>query len=260
MRRVLCATVTAGLLSVLSSAAAAQWIRHPTPNIPRVPVGKPNLAAPAPRSADGRPDLSGLWRAASRNLILDITQGSIDGPVVMRPAAEALYAQRTSNVQRDDPSARCVPGGVPRSNLVAAFYPMRIVPAPGRLFILYEAIHGYREIFADGRALPPSMNPTWMGYSIGAWQADEFVVTTAGFNNDGWLDNAGHPVSERLRVTERFRRVDFGHIDLRITIDDPLMYAKPWTFSLPLTFQADDDLLEYICSENNRYFEIIPKR
>jgi hypothetical protein len=153
-----------------------------------------------------------------------------------------------------------VPGGVPRSTLVSAAYPMRIVTAPGRVVLLYEAIQSWREIFTDGRGLPPQMNPTWMGYSIGRWESDVFVATTAGFNNLGWLDNAGHPNTDRLRVTERFRRIDFGHLEIAITIDDPGAYAKPWTVTLPLTYQADTELLEYICSENNRYFEIVPKK
>ena len=236
----------------------AQWLNYPTPGIPRLPDGKPNLSAPAPRAADGKPDLSGLWRA-SANYIIDLTRAATE-PVGLLPWAEELYKRRQANSSRDDPSARCVPGGVPRSDLVSAAYPMRIVTAPGRVVVLYEAIQSWREIFTDGRGLPKVMNPTWMGYSIGRWQGDEFVVETAGFNDQGWLDNGGHPNTERLRVTERFRRRDFGHMDIEITIDDPGAYVKPWTVTLPLALQADTELLEYICSENNRYFDIIPKR
>jgi hypothetical protein len=239
-------------------AVDAQWLKHPTPGIPRLPDGRANLSAPAPRTADGKPDLSGLWRA-SVNYITDITRGAKE-PVQLLPATEKIVRDRRANFSRDDPSARCVPGGVPRSTLVSAAYPMRIVTAAGRVVLLYEAIQSWREIFTDGRTLPPQMNPTWMGYSVGAWQGDEFVVTTAGFNNLGWLDNSGHPNTDRLRVTERFRRVDFGHLEIAMTIDDPGAYAKPWTIVLPLTYQADTELLEYICSENNRYFEIIPKK
>jgi len=254
-------TVMAGgsVLLLLSVTLHAQWLNYPTPGIPRLPDGKVNLSAPAPRTADGRPDLSGLWRASVR-YISDLTAGAKPGEVVFLPATEALVRQRRANFSRDDPSASCIPGGVPRSNLVSAAYPMRIVMAPGRVVILYEAIHGWREIFNDGRPLPKDMNPTWMGYSIGRWNGDEFVVETAGFNDKGWLDNAGHPNTDKLRVTERFRRKDFGHMDIEITIDDPGAYAKPWTVTLPLLFQADTDLLEYICNENNRYFEIVPKK
>jgi hypothetical protein len=258
MRRL---TATAGLTIALSLSAAldAQWLKYPTPGIPRLPDGRANLSAPAPRTPDGKPDLSGLWRA-SVNYISDLTRGAKPGDVVMLPATEALVRERRENFSRDDPSASCIPGGVPRSDLVSSAYPMRVVTAAGRVIILYEAIHGWREIFTDGRTHPPDMNPTWNGYSIGRWMGDDFVVETAGFNDKGWLDNAGHPNTARLRVTERFRRKDFGHMDIDITIDDPGAYAKPWTVTLPLLYQADTELLEYICNENNRYFEIVPKK
>jgi hypothetical protein len=125
--------------------------------------------------------------------------------------------------------------------------------------MLYEAVHSYRQIFTDGRELPKNPNPTWFGYSIARWDGDTFVVQTAGFNDKGWLDNAGRPATELLRVTERFRRKDFGHMDIEITIDDPKAYTKPWTVTQPLTYQPDDELLEYICNENNKYFEVVPK-
>jgi hypothetical protein len=253
---VLAASIVLGLSS---ASIHAQWLKYPTPGIPRLPDGRANLAAPAPRTADGKPDISGLWRA-SVNYILDLTRAAKPGDVVMLPETEALVKYRRETFSRDDPSASCIPGGVPRSNLVSAAYPMRIVTAPGRVVILYEAIHGWREIFTDGRTHPPDMNPTWMGYSVGRWVGDDLVVETAGFNDKGWLDNTGHPNTSRLRVTERFRRKDFGHMDIEITIDDRGAYAKPWTVTLPLLFQADTELLEYICNENNRYFEIVPKK
>ena len=246
-------------LAIGSSLAQAQWLKQPTPGIPRLPDGRADLNAPAPRTADGKPDLSGLWRG-TRNLINDIGSGTQPGELVMLPSAEALLKERIANSQRDDPSASCIPGGVPRTTFVGSFYPFRTISAPGRLVILYEAIHTWREIFADGRDLPADMNPTWMGYSTGRWERDEFVAVTAGFNNRGWLDNLGHPATDRLRVTERFIRRDFGHMDIRITVDDPGAYAKPFTVTQPLLFQADQDLLEYTCNENNRYFQIIPKK
>ena len=153
---------------------------------------------------------------------------------------------------KDDPTANCIVGGVPRSDLVP--YPFKILQVPGMVVILYEAVHSYRQIFTDGRELPKDPNPTWFGYSIGRWDGDMFVVETSGFNDKGWLDNAGRPATELLHVTERFRRKDFGHMDIEITIDDPKAYTKPWTVTLPLTFRADDELIEYICNENNKYF------
>jgi hypothetical protein len=244
---------------MLSASLDAQWIRYPTPGIPRLPDGKPNLSAPAPRTAEGKPDISGLWRAGV-NYVPDLTRGAEPGSVVPLPWAETLFRERQANSSRDDPSASCIPGGIPRSNLVTASYPFRIVVAPGRVVMLYEAIHFWREVFTDGRSLPQDMSPTWTGYSIGRWEGDELVIETAGFNDRGWLDNGGHPNTSRLRVTERFRRIDFGHMDLVMTIDDPGAYAKPWSVKLPFTFQADNDLLEYVCNENNRYFEILPKK
>lgn len=241
-----------------SSPASAQWLNYPTPGIPRLADGKPDLNAPAPRTADGKPDLSGLWKAAE-NRLSNLARELSMGEARMLPRTETLYQRRQENFRRDDPSARCIPGGVPRANLVTVFYPMRIITAGHGVVVMYEAIHGWREIFTDGRDVPADMNPTWMGYSVGRWDGDDFVVTTTGFNGNGWLDNAGLPAGERLRVTERFRRLSFGRMDVAITVDDPGHYTHPWTFRLPLTFQADTDLLEYVCNENNRYFDIVPK-
>ena len=249
----------AAVLLLLSAALDAQWLKYPTPGIPRLPDGRADLSAPTPRTADGKPDISGLWRA-SVNYISDLTRGAKPGDVVMLPATDALVRERRENFSRDDPSASCIPGGVPRSNLVSAAYPMRIVTAPGRVVVLYEAIHGWREIFTDGRRLLPDMNPTWMGYSIGRWLGDDFVVETAGFNDKGWLDNAGHPNTARLRVTERFRRKDFGHMDIDITIDDPGAYAKPWTVTLPLLYQADTDSSNTSATRTIGISEIVPKK
>ena len=118
--------------------------------------------------------------------------------------------------------------------------------------ILYEAVQSYRQIFTDGRALPKDPNPAWLGYSIGRWEKDAFVVESAGFNDNVWLDNFGHPATEQLKVTERFVRKDFGNMDIEVTIDDPKAYTKPWKVVMPLRYVADADLIEYICSENNK--------
>jgi hypothetical protein len=144
---------------------------------------------------------------------------------------------------------------VPRSDFVG--YPFKILQVPNMVVILYEAVHSYRQIFTDGRKFPEDMNPGWFGYSIGRWEGDVFVVETTGFNDQGWIDNAGKPATDKLHVTERFVRKDFGHMDIQITIDDPKAYTKPWTVTQPLEFQADTELLEYICNENNKYFELV---
>jgi hypothetical protein len=235
---------------VMTTPLAAQW-RNPTAGIPRTPDGKPNLSAPAPRTADGKPELSGLWKPGA-GYVGDIAKDLKPGDVPFQPWAEALYKQRRATNSKDDPTAACIVGGVPRSDLVP--YPFKILTVPGMVVILYEAVHSYRQIFTDGRDFPKDPTPTWFGYSIGRWEGDAFVVQTTGFNDKGWLDNNGHPATEFLRVTERFRRKDFGHMDVQITIDDSKAYTKPWTVVLPLTFQADDELMEYICDENNKYF------
>src|SRR4249919_2662182 len=215
--------VTVTLLT-LSTAASAKWLNHPTADIPRLPDGKPNLAAPTPRTPDGKPELAGLWRP-SPGLTGDIARNLKPGEVPFQPWAEELYKHRRATQSKDDPTANCIVGGVPRSDLVG--YPFKILQVPGMVAILYEAVHSYRQIFTDGRAFPADMNPSWFGYSVGHWEGDALVVETRGFNDKGWLDNAGKPATDQLRVTERFIRKDFGNLDIQITIDDPKAYTKP---------------------------------
>jgi hypothetical protein len=240
----------------LAVSPSAQWLKHPTPGIPRTADGRPNLAAPVPRTPEGRPVLGGLWRHP-RRIIGDIRTGLAKGESIpFRPWAEALLKERIANDAKDDPTSNCIVGGVPRNDFVP--YPFKIIETPGLVVILYEAIHSYRQIFTDGRALPKDPNPAWLGYSVGRWQGDVFVVETIGLNDNVWLDNLGTPATEQLRVTERFIRRDFGHMDIEITIDDPKAYTRPWKVVQPLEFSADNELIEYICNENNRYFHIVP--
>ena len=248
--------ITIAAVLMMTASPAAQWLRYPTAGIPRTPDGKPNLAAPAPRTPDGKPDLSGLWQSASV-YVGNIAKDLKPGDVPFQPWAEALYTHRRATDSKDDPTASCIPGGVPRADLVP--YPFKIINAPGMVVILYEAVQSWRQIFTDGRALPEDPQPTWMGYSVGRWDGDAFVVDTAGFNDKGWLDNAGKPATEQLHVTERFIRKNFGNMDIQITIDDPKAYTKPWTVTQPLALQPDTELLEYICNENNKYFELVKK-
>jgi hypothetical protein len=250
------ASVVSVVTVVVPVPAGAQWFNHPAAGIPRTADGKPHLAAPAPRGTDGKPDLSGLWQPADI-LIGDLAKNLKPGSVPYQPWAEALYKERRANEGRDDPTANCIVGGVPRSDAVP--YPFKILHRPGLTVILYEAVHSYRQIFSDGRALPKDMNPSWFGYSVARWEGDTYIVETSGFNDKGWLDNFGKPATDALHVIERFRRKDFGHMDIEITIDDPKAYTKPWTVNLPLILRPDTDLLEYICNENNKYFNIIPK-
>jgi hypothetical protein len=232
------------------------WLKVPTPGIPRTPDGQADLNAPAPHTADGKPTIAGLWRP-TRRLIANITAGMKPGETVpFQPWAEALFKTRVANEAKDDPTSNCIVGGVPRSDFVP--YPFKIIETPGLVTILYEAVHSFRQIFTDGRKLPQDPNPAWFGYSVGRWEGNAFVVESSGFNDNVWLDNAGRPAGEALRVIERVRRIDFGHIDIDITIDDPKTYTRPWKVTQPLVYQPDDELIEYICDENNRYFLIVP--
>ena len=237
---------------------SGQWLDHPTANIPRLPDGRPNLSAPAPRLPDGRIDISGLWVATAEPYVLNSStsrdraeSGLEPGRVPFKPWAEALFRKRLEADGRDDPSAHCITGGVPRVSVIP--YPFRILTVPGRVVVLYEIYQVWREIFTDGRELPKDPNPTWMGYSIGRWDGNAFVVRSTGFNGKAWLDPEGRPSTTAMEVIERFRRKDFGHMDLDVTIDDPKAYDEPWTVRVPLTFYADTELLEYVCNENNRY-------
>ena len=131
--------------------------------------------------------------------------------------------------------------------------PLKIVQIPGLTFILYESRTTYRQILTDGRPLPNVIDwPAWQGFSVGRWDGDTFVVDTAGFNGRAWLDQAGHPASDALHLTERFRRRDFGHMDLEMIIDDPKVYTKAWTITAEMALQPDTELLEFICEENEK--------
>lgn len=234
------------------SALHAQWLGVRTPGIPRTPDGKPNLSAPAPKMPDGKPDLSGLWDADRRflvNIAVDLAANKIEVP--MRPAGLELFNQRKDGARaKEEPDANCLPQGVPKID--AAPVPWKLIQGPRQVTILYEAFNLFREIFTDGRELPKDPNPTWLGYSVGHWDGDTLVVESNGFNGKTWIDQMGHPASDALRVTERFRRKDFGHLEIEITIDDPKMYTAPWTIKESPALLADTDLLEFNCNENER--------
>lgn len=236
----------ASLLCVLSAPARAQWINHPTPGIPRLPDGKPNLAAPAPRTADGKPDLSGVWRAGRTGEYgFDYNVAQNLKPEDVLPSAQAVRLQRVQDFRKDSPLARCLPVSIPFLNFRGL---SRIVQTPGLIVMLHESPNSpHRTIFTDGRELPKDPNPAWLGYSVGHWEQDTLVIASSGFNDRGWLDVGGHPQTESLRITERLRRRDFGHMDYELTIDDPKTFARPFTLRADKTFAPDTDLLEDIC-------------
>jgi hypothetical protein len=231
------------LASLLSTTAAAQWLKYPTPGTPRLPDGRANMAAPAPRTVDGKPDLTGVWRAAGPLYRFNIAQDL--NPEDIQPWAEALFLKRVRDSRKDSPLARCLPVSVPFHNF---FDLTRIVQTPAMILILYESPNSpHRTVFTDGRDLPTDPNPNWLGYSVGRWEGDTLVVTTAGFNDKGWLDSAGHPQTESLRLTERLRRRDFGHMDFEMTVDDPKVFTRPFTVKRERLLAPDTDLLEDIC-------------
>ena len=235
------------LAVLLPTTVAAQWTDFPTPGLPRLPDGKPNLFAPVPRTADGKPDLSGVWRGAGPLYRFNIAQDL--KPEDIQPWAEALFLERVRDSRKDSPLARCLPVSVPFHDF---FNLNRIVQTPGLIVLLFESPNSpHRTVFTDGRDLPKDPNPTWLGYSVGRWDGDTLVVTTAGFNDRGWLDSAGHPQTESLRITERFRRRDLGHMDFEITIDDPKAFTRPFTVKTERLLAPDTDLLEDVC-ENER--------
>lgn len=234
------------ILIIATIPLSAQWLHLPTPGIPRTADGKPDLKAPAPRTADGKPDLSGLWSKASDKY--DNNIAADQPPGVVKPWAEALFQQRKKDFSKDSMASLCLPFGPVYTT--TPYRDSRILQTPGVIAILYgDLVH--REIFMDGRQLEKDPNPTWMGYSVGHWDADTLVVESNGYNDRTWLDNSGHPHGEALRVTERYQRPDFGHIELQVTFDDPMVFTKPVTVPIHMELMTDTEMIEYYC-ENEK--------
>jgi hypothetical protein len=247
---------------VLAGAASAQWITIKLPRTPRTADGQPNLKAPAPRTADGKPDLSGVWKRVDPtkhendtdnfNLLDWMPNGA---QIRMKPDSEQLYLYRRNVLKGGGrPSQQCLPHSIPDSMLPPVVF--KIVQIPDETIILFEEFNHFRQIFTDGRQLPVDPQPAWWGYSVGRWDADSFVATTTGFNDRSWLDDTGHPHSEALKTTERFRRIDFGHMEIQVTIEDPNTYLEPFGLTVSFQLQPDTELLEGIC-ENERDTEHI---
>jgi hypothetical protein len=244
------------LRAALAIIVLAQWLNYPAAGIPRLPDGKPDLSAPAPTR-----DLSGTWMGPrdtlgaggppryATYLAADLPEGSVP----LKPDARAIVRERFEQLGKDNPFSRCLPAGVPAAWMQPA--PIKIAQSRGVTFVLYETRGMYRQIFTDGRALPKDPNPSWMGYSVGRWEGNVFVVESIGFNDRTWLDGIGHPHGQRLRVIERLHRRDFGHLELAVTIDDDEFYEKPWTVPVVLELAPDTELLEDVCLENERSVE-----
>jgi len=249
-------SLTAAVLwAALSASGAAQWIGYPTPGIPRLPNGQANLSAPTPQAPDGHPDLSGIWQTTSGKWLVNI---AADGVVVpFRPQAKALFDERQANFGKDRPSGRCVSHGVTDFDALAT--PTKFIQTPTVTVILFESYNHYRQIMTDGRPLPKDPEPAWLGYSIGRWEGNTFVVETNGLSEKTWLDDGGHPHSDGLRVTEKFTRPDFGRMDIEITIDDPAMYTKPWIVKMQKRLIADDELIEWMCENEKDLIHMVGK-
>jgi hypothetical protein len=258
--------VLVSIILTCASAVEAQWLSHPSPEIPRLPDGTPNLSAPAPKTPDGRPDLSGIWAAEcaisgrdacfTQSLFFDLAKDLNPADVQLTPWAAGVQAQREARNHVDDPYGYCLPPGTPRITFGGG--PFKILHTKQVTAFLYETIAGmtFRQVLTDGRPLPPPNEPTWLGYSVGRWDGDVFVVETAGFRDLGWLDTRkARPHSDALRVTERFRRTDFGHIQLTITIDDKKAFLKPWTVQTRLTLLPDTELVEAFCDGHDKTME-----
>lgn len=230
--------------------ACGQWINYPTPGVPRLPDGKTNLQAPAPRTADGRPDLSGIWRggrAGEYGYDYDVAQKLSPGDL-LAPAI-ALRQQRVQDFRKESPLAHCFPVSIPFLDFRGL---SRIVQTPALMVMLYESPNSpHRTIFTDGRPLPKDPDPAWLGYSIGHWEQDTLVINTAGFNDRGWLDVGGTPQTESLKLTERYRRRDFGHLEMEVTFDDPKTFRKPFSLQMEKILEPDTVILEDVC-ENER--------
>jgi len=242
--RLSASTTLLGIATFTSTGAYAQWLNYPTPGIPRLPDGKPNLAAPVRKTPDGKPDLSGIWQTNAGGYALNIASDLKPGEI--QPWADTLYRQRTENFGIENPGYRCLPEIGPAMSLGM----FKVFQTPSAIAFLSGGES--RQVLTDGRNLPEDPNPTWQGYSVGHWDGDTLVVESAGFNDKTWLDFGGHPHTETLRVTERFHRKDFGHMEVQITFNDPKAYNKPWTISMNAELMPDTELLEYVCNENER--------
>jgi hypothetical protein len=256
-------------LVLLALAAQAQWLNYPTAGIPRNVDGPPNLSAPAPRGPDGKPDLSGIWDVEHNRPcppdgcgdmmipleFLNIGWSLKDG-LPFQPWAADLSKTRTAGSGNDDPNTLCVPVGLVKLHTTPLY--RKIIQMPGLIAILYERTVTYRQIFTDGRPLPVDPVPAYSGYSVGKWDGDTLVVESAGFKDGIWLDRNGSPLTEAARITERFHRVNFGKMEIELTVDDPTVYTKPWTVKFNHLLAVDTELMDYVCSENERDLKHLP--
>jgi len=276
MRQFVLVLVTIVLAPALTSG---QWLKYPTDGLPRNKDGTLNRTAPAPRLADGHPDLSGLWHASDPNrcrgrggpfincgneiggspLGGNLGRNLPGGSLPYKPEVAKLVAARHADDSRDDPHVRCLPDNPPRAWTLPHL--TKALHSPKLLALLYEVNAMYRQVFIDGRPFPADMNPTWNGYSVGHWEGDTLVVETRGFRDDLWIDTWGSPMSDVAKMTERIRRPNFGTLEIALTVDDPKNYTRPFTVMLAQDFEPDTDLVDEFCLEGeNSYQRMIRSR
>jgi hypothetical protein len=254
------------LVATLSATLVAQWPNHPDPTVPRTKTGEPDLDAPTPRMPDGKPDFSGLWEAQNAGRggnppappdappqagFRDVGQ-NIKGGLPFTPFGQELLKQRVANNSKDNPEAWCLPMGIIQFHTQGA--PRKFVQTPKLLVILYEASSGIRQIFMDGRKAPTGdPQPWYYGYSTGRWEGDTLVVETTHMREDGWLDIIGSPLTDAATLTERITRTSYGRMTIDITVNDPKAYTKPWTVRVNQRIMPEQEIIEFICEENQRF-------
>lgn len=259
----------AASLCATSATLSGQWLKYPTAGVPRTANGKPNLSAPAPRTPDGKPDLSGIWLTAETNCTHpddpeNLVCGSelpmgrfginfgvgLPGGLPYQPWLAALVKKRTADNAKDDPHVYCLPDTFLRAYSLPHL--LKFVQTPGLLVVLDEMNANYRQVFLDGRPLPVDPTPSWQGYSSGKWDGDTLVVNSNGFRDDLWIDWNGSVITSAAKVQERIRRLDFGHLEVGVTVDDPKAYTKPWSVTLHQRIALNTDLVDEICLENEK--------
>lgn len=264
---------------------AAQWVKYPTAGVPRKADGKVDMSAPPPRLADGKPDFSGIWMTGEPNLPRpgglsspkeaasprqppkpDDSAGDqgnirasrqmanigvdLPGGLPYQPWLVPIVKERTDNLAKDDPHIRCLP-----DNFLRAYglpHLLKFIHTPSLLVMLNENNAGYRQVFTDARPLPEDPNPSWQGYSSGKWSGDTLVIDTIGIRDHTWIDWNGSELTEAAKVREEFRRPDFGHLVIQVTVDDPKAYTKPWTVTIKERIIVDTDLIDEICLEDEQ--------
>jgi hypothetical protein len=260
LRPILPITVVSALVFAIPTASA-QWLNYPTARVPRLSNGNPNLTAPAPRTGDGKPDLSGIWQLEARcppegcgdypaaPEFADLG-ARLKGGLPYQPLAAELVEKRAAQLGRDDPVGSCRPAGAIR--LLTFPPPRKILQLPGEVVILSERDVTYRQIFTDGRPLPHDPDPSWNGFSTGKWEGDTLIAQTIGVRDGTWLDRKGSPMTDAAKITERFRRVNYGRLEIEVTVDDPKAYIQPWTIKLNQLIVLNTELLDYYCLDNER--------